>query len=72
MTVGRPAGASGGAQWSRQVRREREGEQWGLRPGKESVREETVRRCLGDRRQGCVTEGRGVKIGSVWGPGGGL
>ena len=40
MTVGRSAGASGGAQWSHQVRREKEGEGSGLHPGKETLREE--------------------------------
>lgn len=40
MTVGRFAGASGGAQWSHQVRREKEGEGSGLHPGKETLREE--------------------------------
>lgn len=41
MTVGSPAGASGHPR-NLQVRREREGEESRLRPGKESVKEETV------------------------------
>lgn len=56
MTVGRPAGASGGA-WSLQVRREAEGEESSLRPGKERLRK------LFD--VALETDGRGVSLRGV-------